>query len=111
MTRGARGHPAPRAWSGEDCAAERVDQRTRRRAAAEDLRTGVEDENEDDEDQQDDADDHSGTEAAVRRSARIHVDLAHWNLLSLGRFSEGRLKTLASAMPRCSLLCSPSHAQ
>jgi hypothetical protein len=52
-----------------------------RGASAEDLGACVEDENEDDEDQQDDADDHAGTESAVRGSARIDVDLAHWNLL------------------------------
>src|SRR6266540_985485 len=77
MTRGAGCHPAPRGWSGEDCGAERVDERAWRSAGVEDLWTGVEDENEDDEDQQDDADDHAGTEAAVRRGW-IHVDLAHW---------------------------------
>src|SRR5688500_565382 len=82
MTRGAGGHPAPRGRSGENCGAECVDQRAGRRAAAEDGGACVEDENEDDEDQQDDADDHAGAESALRRrSARIHVDLAHGYLL------------------------------
>src|SRR6267378_7028829 len=97
MTRGAGGRPAPRANSREDGGVERVDERARRRAAAEDLRTRVENENEDDEDQQDDADDHARTEAAVRGSARIYVDLAHCKPpLQL----TSSLKTLASAMPQ-----------
>src|SRR5467141_3714483 len=95
MTRGAGGHPAPRRRSGEDRGADQVDEGLRRArawqprrtwrgataaAAAENLGTRVEDENEDDEDQRDDADDHACTEAAIRRSG-IDVDLAHWNLL------------------------------
>src|SRR5438552_18900567 len=52
-----------------------------RGCAPEDLRTGVEDQNEDDEDEQDDPDDHSGAKSTIVRHDRptrgVHVDLAH----------------------------------
>src|SRR5207237_4192770 len=52
-----------------------------RARAPKDLRTGVEDQNEDDEDEQDDPDDHSGAKSTVVRHDRptrgVHVDLAH----------------------------------
>src|ERR1051326_8353401 len=65
-----------------------VDERTRSRARAEDLRAGVEDEHEHDEDQKDDPDDHACAKAAIRvGSTRVDVHLAHelCDLLSLSR--------------------------
>src|SRR4029079_9591688 len=45
---------------------------------------------EDDEDEQDDADDHARAKPTVRRTAGVHVDLAHVYLLSVTRLAHSQ---------------------